>query len=120
MAKKTKTVIPGQLSIFSCIPERKRKPCEYSFQRYVGQLVRDNRGVHRIAEIEEYYTIYDDNTIGTPHDMIPVNAQEWKESLDCEIKYNEWKLSSKIDTNRSIAKKNLIILRRLRDENSPD
>lgn len=63
----------GQYSIFDAVP--KRKPCEYRFQRYIGQWVRDSHGVHQIAEIEHYYTIYTDRMVGTPHDMRPLEEE---------------------------------------------
>lgn len=36
----------------------KRKPCEYSFQRYIGQTVRDswNGRIGKIVDIDHYYT----------------------------------------------------------------
>ena len=104
----------GQYTLFGNAPKLKRRPCEYSFQRYIGQVVRDHRGTHVIAEIEDYYTIYTDNTVGTPHDMSPVDESEFKEMIETEIEYFEHVLSGNNDTNKSIAKKNLEILRKLR------
>lgn len=47
----------GQLSIFDIHNEKKR-PCDYSFQRYIGQEVELGCGVTgKITEIEPYYTI---------------------------------------------------------------
>lgn len=69
----------GQLTIFD-IPEdaHKRKPCEYSFKRYVGQRVRLNitEGIvsGTIVEIEKYYTIVKANgrlLVGTPTNTSP-------------------------------------------------
>ena len=108
----------GQYSLFGAAPLKKRKPCEYSFARYIGQIVKDHRGIHVIADIEEYYTIFSDNTCGTPHDLSPVNESEFKEMIDVEIEYNEWMLNG---SNKSIAEKNLKILRGLiNDRNNKD
>ena len=104
----------GQYSIFDNAPRVKRKPCEYAFQRYIGQVVRDHRGTHVIKEIEPFYTIYTDNTCGTPHDMSPEDESEYMEMIETEIEYNEHLLMGKNDTNKSIARKNLEILRKLR------
>lgn len=82
-------VINGQYTLKSYIPPKKRRPCEYSFNRYIGQMVKDHRGVHRIAEIEDFYTIYDDNTCGTPHDIIPLDPEERREALEVEREYFE-------------------------------
>ena len=51
--------ITGQMSMFDVHESgRKLKPCEYSFQRYIGQEVELRCGVRgRITEIEPYYTI---------------------------------------------------------------
>ena len=106
----------GQFSLFGMAPMKKRKPCEYAFQRYVGQLVKDHRGIHVISEIETYYTIFSDNTIGTPHDLSPVDESEFMEMLETEIEYNEYLTNGKDDTNRSIAQSNLEILRKLKNE----
>ena len=103
----------GQFSLFGSIaPEKKRSPGEYAFDRYIGQLVRDSHGVHKIAGIEEYYTIYDDNTCGTPHDMCPVEEKEFAEYLEKEIEYEQHKIDTYkgYDGMRSIYENNLKIL----------
>ena len=70
----------GQYSIFDYHP--KKRPCEYGFQRYIGQKVRFNQscgdgGVHTITEIEKYYTIMDDGMwVGTPTTIHPVRGEE--------------------------------------------
>ena len=100
----------GQLNIYSYAPVKKRRPCEYSFDRYIGQLVRDKHGVHKIAEIKEFYTIYEDGMVGSPHDMSPVNKVEYSEMIDVEIEYWEEKSKSKCGTNKGIAERNLKLL----------
>ena len=103
----------GQLSLFDNAPVKKHKPCEYSFHRYVGQKVYTLYGeIKTIAEIELYYTIFTDNTCGTPHDLTPVDPKEYAEMLDVEIEYNEYMAAGKDYTNRSIAMRNLEILKR--------
>lgn len=64
----------GQLSIFDL--GESRRPCDYRFQRYIGQEVEDRHGRHIIAEIQPYYTIYTDRMVGTPHDMHLVESEE--------------------------------------------
>ncbi len=68
----------GQLSIFDIRdPSEKRKPCEYSFQRYEGQQVRFITGdIGRIVQVEHYYTIVDTGKClmaGTPTTIAPVD-----------------------------------------------
>lgn len=99
----------GQISIFGLAPVKKRKPCEYSFTRYIGQKVKCRDGVHIIKKIEPYYTFFTDGTIGTPHDMSPVDREEFIQYLEAEIEYQG-------TMNDSIAKKNLEILGRLLNE----
>lgn len=52
--------LQGQLSIWDILPEKgaKRKPCEYSFQRYMGQTVRSSWSgqIGKIVAIDRYYT----------------------------------------------------------------
>lgn len=68
----------GQLSIFDIRPaEQAKRPCDYSFKRYIGQKVCasfDNK-VHTIAEIEPYYTITSDGMVGTPSTIWPAEEQ---------------------------------------------
>ena len=46
----------GQLSLFDV--EKKKRPCQYSFQRYIGQKVIVQDGViGKIVKIEPYYTL---------------------------------------------------------------
>lgn len=107
----------GQYTLDGLAPVKKRKPCEYSFSRYIGQLVRDHNGIHRIKEIEPFYTIFEDNTCGGPHDMTPVDPDEYNAMIDVEIEYNEWMLNnnaSRDGTNKDIAKRNLIILNKIK------
>ena len=102
--------IRGQYDLFGNRPEVKRRPCEYSFTRYIGQKVRDRHGKHTIAEIEPYYTIYNDGTIGTPHDMEPVDKGERLDSLKTELEYQKYLQKRERD---SISQSNIIILEKL-------
>ena len=46
----------GQLSLYDI--EEKRRPCQYSFQRYIGQEIIVQDGViGKIVKIEPYYTL---------------------------------------------------------------
>ena len=67
----------GQYTVWDIVgPER--KPCEYSFPRYMGQKVRLSCGaVGKIVEIMPYYTyvhVEKNHTImvGTPTTMAPM------------------------------------------------
>lgn len=71
----------GQMSIFDCEHgEEKRRPCEYGWQRYIGQqvvLVNDKMGV--ITRIEPYYTEVDTGDcicIGTATTMAPYKEEQ--------------------------------------------
>ena len=99
-----------QINIFGVAPLKKRKPCEYSFARYEGQRVRDHHGEHIIAKVEEFYTIYTDGTVGTPHNMSPVDESEREASLLTELEYNEHIFSQNKD---SIAGHNIEIIKNL-------
>ena len=105
----------GQFNLFSYAPVKKRRPCEYSFDRYIGQLVRDRHGVHKIAEIKEFYTIYEDGMVGSPHDMSPVDEVEYLESINAEIEYCEH--LAKNGSNKTIAENNLKILYEIKRRN---
>lgn len=67
----------GQTTIFDIPADpNKRRPCEYSFKRYIGQRVRTASGKHgKIAGIENYYThILSDEgelLVGTPTTTAP-------------------------------------------------
>ncbi len=100
----------GQYELFGLINKKKRRPCEYSFQRYIGQRVIDGRGEHIIKQIEPYYTIYADGMVGSPYDMSPVNEKEYLESIRVEIEYEKHKLNSQHKGTRSMAQKNIEIL----------
>lgn len=73
----------GQYSIFDIYPPgHKRKPCEYSFKRYIGQQVKVycSRGdtIGRIKEIDKYYTIVQTKAgeiVGTPTNTSPWEAK---------------------------------------------
>lgn len=63
----------GQLTIYD-LPKDKLRPCDYKFQRYIGQPVGFWRtgkcGV--IVEIQKYYTMVltDEGVlVGTPYDL---------------------------------------------------
>ena len=63
----------------------KRKPCEYSFQRYIGQTVRDSwhGRIGKIVDIDHYYTDVEclDGEIyaWTPTNTVPFEfiREEW-------------------------------------------
>ena len=101
----------GQYSLFDSL-----ESSPYHFERYVGQKVRDSHGEHIIKEIERYYTIYTDGMVGTPHDIMPVDDKERLEAIEDSLRKNELQAQSKDDTNRTIAKGNLKVLYKLRDE----
>ena len=69
----------GQLTVFDIHdPIGKRKPCEYSFQRYEGQRVKFwlSGEVGKIVQIEPYYTIVDTGKClmaGTPTTICPAD-----------------------------------------------
>lgn len=77
--------IKGQLSLFDIQePGHERRPCEYSFQRYIGQRVRSKskygvQYVGVITGIGPYYTdILTDNgcqIAGTPYDVEPLETR---------------------------------------------
>ena len=71
----------GQYSMFDIHDETKpRRPCEYSFQRYIGQRVRLSNGITgKIAEINPYYTdvLGEDGNqyVGTPTTTAPIEEE---------------------------------------------
>ena len=102
----------GQYSLFDNAPLRKKRmPSEYAFRRYIGQKVSSFGKVHTIVGIDKYYSFFEDRTIGTPHDTLPVDPKEKLEALKTELEYMEYRYNrDKYDT---IAKKNIEILKRL-------
>lgn len=77
----------GQYSIFDTIGTGERKPCSYSWQRYIGQkvFVRDSLGqgdyIGEIVAIFPYYTTIDVEGLdyyltGTPTTCYPVDESE--------------------------------------------
>ena len=54
--------------------EKPKRPCDYSFVRYIGQTVRRWRTdeISKITEIKPYYTYLDDGSVATPYDIVPV------------------------------------------------
>lgn len=76
--------INGQYSIFGA--DKETDSCEYRFDRYIGQKVRDFHGEHVIKEIEPHYTIFEDGMVGTPHNLSPVKHEERLIYLRNELK----------------------------------
>lgn len=78
----------GQLSLFDLPREKgKRKPCEYSFKRYIGQKVKihitEGEYIGEVTKIEPYYTHirvpgYPHILAGTPTTCGPVNKEKWE------------------------------------------
>lgn len=66
-------VLNGQLTMFDT-PEDRKRPCDYSFRRYIGQKVRRWRTgeILRITEIKPYYTYLDDGSVATPYDICKI------------------------------------------------
>lgn len=103
-------IMEGQYSLFDNAPIRKRKPGEYSFHRYIGQKVSSFGKTHTIVGIDVYYTFFENRTIGTPHDTLPVDTKERLEAYKTELEYMEHRYNrDKYDT---IAKKNIEILQK--------
>ena len=79
---------PGQITIFDYDHE-KRRPCDYTFLRYLGQRVRligvlggdDVKGT--VHMMEPYYTIVKTDggmlMCGTPYNTAPENKEEYYE-----------------------------------------
>ena len=65
--------IKGQVSMFD-LPKEKPRPCDYSFQQYIGQEVKRWRTgeILKITSIELYYTDLDDGSVATPYDICEV------------------------------------------------
>lgn len=79
----------GQLTVYDL--GKKKRPCEYSFQRYIGQRVRLHctegtiEGV--IEKIEPYYTYIkaEDKELyyaGTPYNVSPAEGSEKNERTE--------------------------------------
>lgn len=102
-----------QYTIFD-IDQKKERPCDYSFKRYIGQKVLDRRGIHEISEVHEFYTYYTDGTCGTPHDMHPVDPEERREALEVELEYFQklYDRTPKWDSFRNIFKNNIKIIKK--------
>ena len=112
----------GQMNIAQVMAPKKRRPCEYSFIRYIGQKVSTLHGQKTIAVIEPYYTIFTDGMVGTPHDIKPIDEYENRFALTAELEYEQWKLSrtKECDCFRTITIKNIEILKELLNERSDD
>lgn len=103
----------NQYTLFD-INQKKEKPCDYSFKRYIGQKVADHRGIHEISEVHEFYTYYTDGTCGTPHDMYPVDPEERREALEEELEYftDLFNRTPERDSFRSIFANNIKIIKK--------
>lgn len=76
----------GQLTIYY-IPKDKPRPCDYKFQRYIGQKVKfvGKYSCHKdwtghIVEIFPYYTYVQTAQgvlVGTPYDLQPLEETAW-------------------------------------------
>ena len=76
--------VKGQLTIYD-IPKDKPRPCDYKFQRYIGQKVkfvgkysRHKDWTGHIVEIFPYYTYVQTVKgvlIGTPYDLQPLEIR---------------------------------------------
>lgn len=89
--------LPGQISIWDIHGENaKRKPCDYSFQRYIGQTVRCNLTgrIRVIVSIDMYYTDVEciDGEIyaWTPTNTVPFEfiREEWTPITTEAIEWN--------------------------------
>ena len=88
--------LEGQISIFDLSDETKRKPCEYKFQRYIGQSVRDIwwGRIGKIIAIDSYYTDVEctDGEVyaWTPTNTVPFTfrREEWEPIKDKAIAWN--------------------------------
>ena len=73
MPKDDNEQMPGQMSVFDLLNEG--RPCEYSWQREIGQMVEfDDGRIGTITRIEPYYTeVLTKNglMVGTPTTMAP-------------------------------------------------
>ena len=87
--------IEGQLSLFDLAPEgEERKPCEYPFKRYIGQVVEFNTGeVGEITDIGPYYTEVRTNNhrimAGTPTTITPKKMENFADYIG-QCKYCMW------------------------------
>ena len=80
----------GQLSIYD-LPKEKPRPCDYKFQRYIGQSVvfyeisnKQNGAVGKIIDIQPYYTIVktkNGELVGTPYSIKPFESEVHHERL---------------------------------------
>ena len=91
--------LEGQISIFDLMAGKtaKRKPCEYSFQRYIGQTVRDSwyGRIGKIVDIDHYYTdvkcLDGEIYAWTPTNTVPFVfiREEWTPFTTEEIEWNK-------------------------------
>lgn len=90
--------LEGQISIYDLMAGKttKRKPCEYAFQRYIGQTVRDSwhGRIGKIVDIDHYYTDVEclDGEIyaWTPTNTVPFEfiREEWTPITTEAIEWN--------------------------------
>lgn len=93
------TEMEGQMSIWDIGAETRetRKPCEYSFQRYLGQTVRCswNGYIGKIVGIDRYYTEIrtdDGDTYAlTPTNTVPFEfiRSEWHPITDQKVEWDK-------------------------------
>ena len=101
----------GQYSLFdNASLLKKRMPSEYAFRRYIGQKVSSFGKVHTIVGIDKYYSFFEDRTIGTPHDTLPVDSKERLEAHKTELEYQEYRYNIEHDF---ISRRNIEILKKL-------
>ena len=114
------TQLKGQYSIFGLL-YTKRRPAQYSFPRYLGQKVICRGEEHTITGIDKYYTFFEDNTGGTPHDTVPADKKEYIESLIVELEYEHYKLDhcEPGDSFRKTYIKNIELLEKALKEVNP-
>ena len=104
-------IMEGQYSLFdNASLRKKRMPSEYAFRRYIGQKVSSFGKVHTIVGIDKYYSFFEDRTIGTPHDTLPVDPKERLEAHKTELEYQEYRYDREHDF---ISRRNIEILKRL-------
>ena len=91
--KKDDEQLPGQLSVFDLLNEG--QPCDYSWQREIGQMVEfDDGRIGTITKIEPYYTevlTKDGLLVGTPTTMAPHEPKpKTMQEYIGECKYCMW------------------------------
>lgn len=81
--------IEGQMNALDFMTQKRTRPCEYDFFRYIGQRVcvgAYNQKLHHgtIVAFDEYYTEIRDDAgkewVGTPTSTMP--EEKWREKHD--------------------------------------